>query len=91
MRSLFSRVPDCGGNVVTGTQVHNQVRDTTTGSSSQMTTMLPMLMYQCKHEQLASVLCERSFGTIRYQRPRRDERPSRRREKRRLTTCRPLG
>ena len=34
MRSLFSRVPDCGGNVVTGTQVHNQVRDSTTGSSS---------------------------------------------------------
>ena len=42
------------------------------------------------HAETTSVLCERSFGTIRYQRPRRDERPSRRREKRRLTTCRPL-
>ena len=33
--TLHSRVPDCGGNVVTGTQVHTQVSDTsTTGSSS---------------------------------------------------------
>ena len=42
MRSLFSRVPDCGGNVVTGTQVHNQVRDTT---SRQLTTI-----YRCKFD-----------------------------------------
>ena len=42
MRSLFSRVPDCGGNVVTGTQVHNQVRDTTTGSSSSNDDSLPV-------------------------------------------------
>ena len=52
MRSLFSRVPDCGGNVVTGTQVHNQVSDTT---SRKMTTI-----YRCKFDAF-------SFGTIKFE------------------------